>query len=212
MNQDNCDSPRQRAFDEVGLGEEVNDHLDEITKDSSNISEKESHEKKARSPKGLNSPKDCDLELGDQGYGTDESSPDLLSELANEKRRRQSWRWLSVLASIDSIMSERLARNDNKCLEVILFMVPARLFNRCTILVPIFFTFLLGTAFYDQMLEKNGYRPAGADISDADKLGYGACFCFLYGLSLLLMVCCTQCMKYTIKRERPKCRADTTRL
>ena len=91
-------------------------------------------------------------------------------------------------------------------------MIPARLFNRCTIVVPIFFTFLLGSAFYDTMLEKNGFRRAGPEINDTDKIAYGACFCFLYGLSLLLMVCCTQCMKYTIKRERPKCRADTTRL
>ena len=84
------------------------------------------------------------------------------------------------------------------------FTIPAHLFNRFIILVPIFICFLLGSKYYDQMLHENQFRPAGDKITDSDKVAYGFCFFFLYGICLLLMVCCTQCMKYTIKRERPK--------
>lgn len=48
-------------------------------------------------------------------------------------------------------------------------------------------------------------------MNSTEKLQYGICFFFLYGLSLLLMVCCTQVMKYTIRRERPKPRPEVSR-
>ena len=81
-----------------------------------------------------------------------------------------------------------------------------------TILVPIFITFLLGAAYHDQFLIKNGFKAAGDQITDSLQVAYGVCFCFMYSICLLWMVCTTQCMKYTIKRERPKCRADTCRM
>ena len=71
---------------------------------------------------------------------------------------------------------------------------------------------LMGAKNYDHMLTANGYKPVGNSITDDKKLAYGFCFFILYGLSLLMMVCCTQIMKYTIKRERPVRRSDTTRI
>lgn len=52
----------------------------------------------------------------------------------------------------------------------------------------------------------------GANVRDELRLAYGFCFFLQYGISLLLMVCCTQLMKHGFKRERPKRRSDTTRL
>jgi len=92
------------------------------------------------------------------------------------------------------------------------FCIPAHLFNRMIILVPMSFSVMLGSLNYDYMLTNNGFQAVGDKIAAKDKLGYGFCFFFLFGICLLLMVCCTQIMKYTIKRERPKRRLDTKRL
>ena len=71
---------------------------------------------------------------------------------------------------------------------------------------------ILGAIYHDYMLESNGYKPVGTKVSDEQRLQYGLCFFIIYGISLLLMLCCTQTMKRTIKRERPKRRSDTTRI
>ena len=93
-----------------------------------------------------------------------------------------------------------------------MFCMPAHLFNRLIIVVPMGLCVIMGAFNYDSMLRANGFKPVGGKITDDIKLAYGSCFFILYGLSLLLMVSCTQLMKHTIKRERPVRRADTTRI
>ena len=85
-----------------------------------------------------------------------------------------------------------------------MFFLPAHLFNRAIILVPLAFCVLIGAVNYDSMLTQNGFEPRGDQISQEQRLAYGLCLFFLYGICLLLMLCCTQLMKYGIKRERPK--------
>ena len=46
-------------------------------------------------------------------------------------------------------------------------MIPAHLFNRCIILVPMFISVLLGAHYYDIMLITNGFQPVGDEISDS---------------------------------------------
>ena len=89
--------------------------------------------------------------------------------------------------------------------------IPAQLFNRVIIVVPLGICILLGANRYDSMLTSNGYKAKGADIEGNLRISYGFCFFVMYGICLLLMVCCTQLMKYSLKRERPKRRAETTR-
>ena len=86
------------------------------------------------------------------------------------------------------------------------------MFNRMIILAPMGICVILGAINHDYMLQVNGYKPAGDQVSDERRLAYGFCFFVLYGMCLLFMVCCTQLMKYAIKRERPKRRSDTTRI
>ena len=59
------------------------------------------------------------------------------------------------------------------------------------ILVPMGICVILGALYYDYMLKVNGYQVVGTHISDERRLGYGFCFFVLYGITLLLMVCCT---------------------
>ncbi len=42
--------------------------------------------------------------------------------------------------------------------------VPAQMFNRIIIVVPLGLSILLGANRYDQMLTSNGYKAKGADI------------------------------------------------
>ena len=78
--------------------------------------------------------------------------------------------------------------------------IPAHMFNRMIILFPMGLCVILGALRYDYMLETNGFKPLGPNIPDEQRLALGACFFVLFGLCLLLMVCCTQLMKYSIKR------------
>ena len=64
-------------------------------------------------------------------------------------------------------MSNLLHSNNNKYIEVILFMIPAHLFNSLIIVFPMFISLLLGYSYYDSMLEKNGFRPVGVNIIDS---------------------------------------------
>ena len=121
-------------------------------------------------------------------------------------------RWLTYLSQLDREWSEKLQRNNNKYVEAFLFCVPAHMFNRMIILAPMGLCVIMGATNYDYMLETNDFKPIGTKASDELRLGFGFCFFALYGISLLLMVCCTQLMKYSIKRERPKRRSDTTRI
>lgn len=114
--------------------------------------------------------------------------------------------------NLDRNLSQRLQSNNNKLVEAILFCIPAHLFNRVIVLIPVLITLILGAKNYDHMLTVNGFKAVGENISDGQRISYGLCFASLYMLCLLLMVCCTQLMKYTIKRERPKRRSDTTRI
>mmetsp|Transcript_5455 Transcript_5455/g.7285 ORF Transcript_5455/g.7285 Transcript_5455/m.7285 type:complete len:199 (+) Transcript_5455:557-1153(+) len=109
-------------------------------------------------------------------------------------------------------MSEKVQKNNSTCIEAIFFCIPAHLFNRMIILVPMGICVIMGALNYDYMLATNSYQQAGNKIDDEQRLAYGFCFFALYGLTLLFMVCCTQLMKYGIKRERPKRRSDTTRI
>jgi len=99
----------------------------------------------------------------------------------------------------------------SKWIEAILF-IPAQLFNRIIIVLPLGICILLGAARYDNMLTVNGFKPLDDKVSDEMRLSFGFCFFVLFGVCLLMMVCCTQLMKYTIRRERPKRRVETQRM
>lgn len=55
--------------------------------------------------------------------------------------------------------------NNNVFLEALVFCIPAHLFNRMIIVVPMSLCFLLGSYNYDYMLKHNGYHPVGEEIS-----------------------------------------------
>ena len=139
------------------------------------------------------------------GFTTDEKT-------LNNEAARPFCTWLKKLSQLDREWSERLQRNDNTYLEVAIFCAPAHMFNRMIILAPMGICVILGAINHDYMLQMNGYKPAGDQVSDERRLAYGFCFFVLYGMCLLLMVCCTQLIKYAIKREQPKRRSDTTRI
>ena len=106
-------------------------------------------------------------------------SPDILSEISDLKGRRQGevcCSWLTYVSNLDRSISEKIAKNDNTWLEVLLFCIPAHMFNRMIILVPMSFCVLLGARYYDNMLEYNNFRALGDEIEDSTKLALGICF------------------------------------
>ena len=113
------------------------------------------------------------------------------------------FRWVQTLSALDRGISDILQSNNNKCLELLL-VIPAHMFNRMIILIPMGLCVILGALYHKEMLETNGYKGIPEkELDSSDKFAYGMCFFFLYGFSLLMMVICTQIMKYTIRRERP---------
>jgi hypothetical protein len=69
------------------------------------------------------------------------------------------------LSALDRNLSEKLQMSNNVYLEAFVFCIPAHLFNRMIIVVPMSLCFLLGTYNYNYMLKKNGYHSVGEDIS-----------------------------------------------
>ena len=47
-----------------------------------------------------------------------------------------------------------------------MFCMPAHLFNRLIIVVPMGLCVIMGAFNYDSMLKANGYKPVGVNISD----------------------------------------------
>ena len=47
-----------------------------------------------------------------------------------------------------------------------MFCIPAHMFNRMIILVPMALTLIIGSNRYDEMLTENGYQPAGDKLED----------------------------------------------
>lgn len=100
-------------------------------------------------------------------------------------------RWLSKLSELDRHFSEKIQRSNNRCIEAIFLCIPAHMFNRIIILVPMGISLILGSLYYDHMLKVNHYKKAGHKAEDTKRLGFGFCFFMLYSITLLLMVCCT---------------------
>ena len=121
-------------------------------------------------------------------------------------------RWFDIIKDYDQGMSEKIASNNSTCVEIIFFFIPAHMFNRIVILLPMAITFIIGASDYDTMLMNNNFKPRGDKITDTDKITYGYSFWLLFSLALGVSTLSSTILKNTIKRERPKARTDTTRI
>ena len=147
-----------------------------------------------------------------ESNGRDPELPLDLNELKGLRSQGFAQRWLTYLNNLDRHYSSQIQSNDSTLLECTIFCIPAHMFNRIIVLVPIVLSVGIGAQKYDTMLTYNGYKAAGDNIDDEKKTSYGICFGLFFCIGLLLMILCVTLMKYAIKRERPKRRSDTTRL
>ena len=136
-----------------------------------------------------------DEEMGGGFNDSQEITEEDIAEIKDGKLLTPSGticcRWLSKLSELDRHFSEKIQRGNNRCIEAIFLCIPAHMFNRIIILVPMGISLILGSLYYDHMLKVNGYKKAGHKANDTRRLGYGFCFFILYSITLLLMVCCT---------------------
>ena len=68
-------------------------------------------------------------------------------------------RWFNTIKDYDQGLSERIASNNSTCMEIVFFFIPAHIFNRILILVPMAISFLIGFSNYDIMLVNNKFKP-----------------------------------------------------
>ena len=98
-------------------------------------------------------PNGGDEEMNGQGYSysIDGITPDVtLDGLKSSKGFCR--RTLDVIKEYDRGLSDRIASNNNTCIEMVFFCLPAHLFNRILIIIPMGFCFLIGSLNYDTML------------------------------------------------------------
>lgn len=112
-------------------------------------------------------------------------------------------KWLSLISAVDKRYSNKIHMMDSSFVEFVLFLF-AHMWNRWYAIFPIAGTFFIGYYGYDEMLVENGFKPLGPAIASSQKRLLGLTFMLFFGFVLLVNVCCTQCMKYTLKRERPE--------
>ena len=120
---------------------------------------------------------------------------------------RLIWR----LDEIDKHYSRMLQEKSSLAIELVLFLF-AHFFNRGFATISILMSGLVGAYRYDIMLYQLGFRPVNHEISPIEQLRYGAVFMVYYAVSLLVMVCSTQILKYSFRRQRPKNLPYTNRI
>ena len=97
-------------------------------------------------------------------------------------------------------------------MEIMIFCIPAHLFNRILIVIPMTICFIIGATNYDKMLVNNNFKPRGDTITDSESLVYGYTYWLFFSLALGVSTISSTILKKTIKRERPRARTDTTRI